>query len=193
LTDLLRFGSDDALRLSGRLGQPAAGALTLSLDGPLAPVVVPRLLWITRTDEKGGVLPSVTVLAWPGSLGGLVATRADGLTLAAVECALEVGRQGLAGVPFDLSLRLAVEEARDALDALALLAQTTAHRVAAQGPAGGVAFEALCALAGDDPLPFFAPDAALEAAPSFGVAWSAGAAYLTWQRGAALRRTKRVP
>ncbi len=192
LTDLLRFGSDEALRLSGRLGQPAPGALALSLDGPLAPVVAPRLLWITRMDEKGGLLPSVTVLAWPGSLGGLLATRSDGLTLAAVECALEAGRQGLAGVPFDLSLRLAVEHAPDARAALALLAQTTAHRVAAQGPAGGAALEALCALAGDDPQPF-APDAPEEASTTFGVAWSAGTAYLTWQRGTDPRHTKPVP
>jgi len=191
LTDLLRFGSDDSLRLSGRLGQPAQGALTLVLDGPLAPVVAPRLLWVTRTDEKG-VMPSVTVLAWPGSLGGLLATRADGLALAAAESPLEVGRQGLAGVPFDLSLRLAVEHAPDARAALAVLSRTTAHRVAALDPAGGAALEALCALAGDDPLPF-APDAPLEAGTTFGVAWSAGAAYLTWQRGTAPRHSRPVP
>lgn len=184
LTDLLRFGSDDGLRLSGRLGQPAPGAVTLTFDGPLAPLVSPHLVWITRGGMEG--MPRVTVLAWPGSLGGLLATRADGLTLAAAECALESGRQGLAGVPFDLSLRLAAERAVHARAALSLLARTTAHRVVALDPAGGAAVEVLCALTGDDPLPF-APDAPSEAGTTFGVAWREGTAWLTWQSDQAPR------
>ena len=153
LTDFLRFQTPPGALLEGSLSlSPLDGrSPVLRLQGPLADLVRPQLLWITRPARPGG-LP-VTVLAWPGSLGGLVAVRSDGLVLMAVEQPLEIGRQGLAGVPFDLSLRLAAERAADARAARALLSGTTAHRVLLADLGSGHVDCTLCALAGEDQAP----------------------------------------
>jgi hypothetical protein len=192
LTDLLRFQSPPGPLLEGelRVSPAAPDGLELRLSGPLAEVVRPHLLWITRPAR--GQRPAVTVLAWPGSLGGLLAARADGLALLAVETPLEVGRQALAGVPFDLSLRLAAERAADVLEAHALLARTTAHRVLlAGGPDLRAARTALCALAGEDLEPVQAPqgqdDARLPAPDARFERRADGTVWLLGPQGPALR------
>jgi hypothetical protein len=148
LTDLLRFSEPPSPLVAGRVERSGEAKAWLTLEGPLAPLLRERLVWITRRASAD--VPAVTVLTWPGSLGGLLAARADGLALLALEEALEPGRQGLAGVPFDLSLRLAAERATDAQDALGLLSTTTAHRVVALDLARRTGLEALVALTGED-------------------------------------------
>lgn len=190
LTDLLRYATTPAPVVEGRLARTAPGEAWLSLTGPLAEVLRPHLVWITRRATAGE--PGVTVLAWPGSLGALAAVRPDGLALLAHEVPLEAGRQVLKGVPFDLSLRLALERApgrgEQAVRArlpgplagpgaaqalLAALTPSTAHRVLALDLAGATGREALLALVGED-----AADAPLAPSPpprpAHGVRWQDG-------------------
>jgi hypothetical protein len=181
MTDLLRFGHGEAALLTGALAWDAtARRARIDLEGPWADLLATRLLWIRR--ERAGAAPCVTVLAWPGSLGGLIAVRRDGLALLALETPLDAGRQSLAGVPFRLGLRLAAERAADATEALALLPRTTAQRVLAVDLAAGAAQSALLALAGEDAPPATSARADGPGRPrAHGVAWIDGApALLGW-------------
>lgn len=190
LTDLLRYADRPGARLDGRLARTAAAEAWLALEGPLAEVLRPHLVWITRRASRED--PGSTVLAWPGSLGALAAVRPDGLALLAHEVPLEPGRQALKGVPFDLSLRLALERApgRGEQDVrarlpgplagpgaaqalLVALTPSTAHRVLALDLAAGTGREALWALVGEDAVD--APLSPAPPAPAHGLRWQDGA------------------
>lgn len=185
MTDLLRFSDTAPRLLGGRLAWDAAARRArVDLEGPWSSLLAERLLWIAREGAAGR--PTVTVLAWPGSLGGLVALRKDGLALVALEAPLELGRQALAGVPFRLGLRLAAERAANPAEALALLPRTTAHQVLSLDLAAGSAQSALLAMTGEDGGEAHSTPTDGPGLPrSFGVAWIDGRAVLLgWLRSA---------
>lgn len=130
LTDVLRFTEDEPRLLGGLVMHDLdEHAVLLGLHGPFAALVEPALLWITRPAAAGQ--PPVTVLAWPGSLGALVAGRSDGLAAALAEAPRKKEEQVLRGVPMKIALRLAAERAVSAATLLALLPRTTGHDVVA--------------------------------------------------------------
>jgi hypothetical protein len=153
LTDVLRFTEKAPRLLSATCARSAEGAVSnvnSSWSNPWAGLLAPHWTWITRRGAPGA--RGTTVLAWPGSLGGVLAARADGLVALAGEADVDVARQGLAGPPFRVSLRRAHERA-DTPDALlAALARTTAHHVLAVDLARGSAKSQEVAFTGEDPV-----------------------------------------
>lgn len=130
LTDVLRFTEREPRLLGGALAAAAPErGLLLALHGPFAERLQRDLLWITRPAAAGR--PPVTVLAWPGSLGGLLAGRRDGLVAGLHEEPRRPEEQVLRGVPMRIALRLALERAAGPAEVLALLPRTTGHRVVA--------------------------------------------------------------
>jgi hypothetical protein len=186
-TDLLRFANEPGPLVQGTLERSAQALAGLRLEGPLAPLLREHLVWVTRPGV--GEAARVTLLAPPGALGGLLAVRSDGLALLAVEEPLEAGRQGLAGVPFDLSLRLAAERATGPEQALGLLSKTTAHRVLACDLEGGACFDALIALAGEEPV-VQPPTPAASGRTQFGAAYDDAAMWLVEQTGEVSARSR---
>ncbi len=128
LTDVLRFTEDAPRLLQGAVGRAGAHGLALRLaDGPWRALVEPALTWVTRRSRDGS--PSLTLLAVPGSLGGLLCARGDGLAAAALEAPLPREEQLLGDLPFGASLRLALAGAADAEAVWSRLVRSTGHDV----------------------------------------------------------------
>jgi hypothetical protein len=140
LRDALRFHEGPPQLLGGDLGASGDGAaLDWSPSGPDAVTLEAERVLVERRPEGGS--PTL-VLAWPGSLGGLAGFGARGVALASSEVPGPEQRHSLKGVPFGVSLRLALEEAPDARDAVERLSRTTSHRVVAVEPGARVALAA---------------------------------------------------
>jgi len=137
--ELLRLEvTRDALRLEG-LEPRLFGALAASRSpkqgleawawwaGPDLPVLSGHWILVERHPTDGTA--ATACVAWPGALGALAGTRADGLAAAAVEVqVLERTRLGFGGgQPFSISLRTAIEESPDVDALLARARGTTGH------------------------------------------------------------------
>jgi hypothetical protein len=156
ITDILRFTEKEPRLLGGSLRVGSAG-FTLWPDGSWARLLVSRWIWITRRRSDG---PSASVLTWPGGLGAVLSARSDGIVAAAVEHRMDAGREGLAGMPFGLSLRHAGERAVSPDALLGTLSRTTGHEVLSMAMFKGVGQRQLLALTPDEAQP-----AAIEPAP----------------------------
>lgn len=211
LTDILRFTEDPARVLLGndQWGPAVEGARLVPL-GPWAELLADRWLWVTRRGADG---PAVTVLTWPGGLGGVLAVRADGALLLAPEVPPLPGREGLAGVPFRISVRLAGALGGPPATRLGALARTTGHLVLAADLALGVGVRQLVASTGDDPrdaAPHETPTGGADApawrlmhdawmsarrsAPLVFRVWRAGPdTWVGWARGEQAEQRLRVP
>jgi hypothetical protein len=179
MRDGLRYHQGPPRLWSGDLGVAGDGtSLAWSPSGPDAGLLERERLLVERRPDGG--TPTV-VLAWPGSLGGLAGASAAGVALAATEVPAPDQRHSLNGVPFPVSLRLALEEARDARAALERLSRTTSHRVVAAEPGARRALSArvdAVELATDESLPAppeGAPVRAVWEGSAFSLgAWTAG-------------------
>jgi hypothetical protein len=195
LTDVLRFTEPTPRLLVGAHLRDRNRVLLVP-DGPWRDLLADEWVWITRRPT--GSARGTTVLAWPGSLGAVLAARADGVLALATAASVDPGREGLAGVPFRVSLRRAVERGADPAAVLAALARTTAHGALALDLAKDAGLSQLVALVGDDPvtLPPGQDDEGrgtwhrrypMEAPAQFGADWRDGALRVsTWESGPGL-------
>lgn len=135
LTDLMGDGlrfHDVPPRLGGLVGVAAGPLAFLAPSGPDADLLADELLLVQRRPEGGE--PTLLV-AWPGSLGGLAGVSARGLGLLAVPAPGPAASQSLAGAPFSVLARRALEQATTPEDLVERLGGATAWRVLAlDGP-----------------------------------------------------------
>jgi hypothetical protein len=108
--------------------------------------------WVLVDRRPGDGTPPTVSVAWPGSLGAVAGARGTSLAFLAAEVPLDPGRDGLNGVPFGVSARLALEKARTPEEFLAACSRTTGHRALALDLAAGRRVEAVLALTGEDPV-----------------------------------------
>jgi hypothetical protein len=189
ITDILRFTEKEPRLLTGRIARGTEReGVALAVGGPWEGLLAPQWLWIRRKGGGG----TKTVLTWPGGLGGVLAVLHDDPVVAvATERAMDRGREGLAGVPFRISLRLSAAAHLGRF--LEQLSRTTGHDVLAVKLPGGPGIQRLVASTPDDAVPVppaDAPDASGGLQPS-SAAWrsvTSAASSLFWvevERGAA--------
>jgi hypothetical protein len=143
MRDGLRFHEGGARPLAGHLRARAGGrGAAWESEGPDAARLEPE--WILVDRRPAGGTRSV-VVAWPGSLGAVAGAGPRGVAALAAERILEIEREGLNGPPFPISLRAALEDARDGADLLARLSRTTGHEVVVLDPGAGTTTRAVLA------------------------------------------------
>jgi len=131
LGDGLRFHAIPP-RLRGHLAAAQGPRALLVPSGPDAALLADELLLVERRPAEG---EPTLVVAWPGSLGGLAGASAGGLAFLAAAVPAPVTNQSLAGSPFSLYARRALERATSAEDLVERLGGATAWRLLAlDGP-----------------------------------------------------------